>query len=363
MQDRRKKMQGKVNYEVLLQEWIEMFQKEEDYYLYGAANMAKEILRLSEETGVINKIKGCLVTDKNDNPDKLGTVAVYDVHNIENKDAIILVPHSGVYKREIASVLDELGFQNVIFIHHYGTTLTKEKVVLLDDEYMRRANDKLSKLEKMKSESQIEKEKELCDKIIKLREEKQPDFSEQQFYQSFERVGLSGRRPTMYRLEKYGIYDISSTEKSVLDIGCNAGFLDMTVAPYVKSVLGIEYDETLVEVANIVKDYIGVDNCNFLQADFVEWKKRNHEKFEIIFSFAIHHWLNISQEQYAEMLDELLEAGGYLCIESHDLSSGDAEYDYCIELLSQKKFVCINKGEIIDDGIIRRKYMILHKLF
>lgn len=354
-------MQGMSNYEELLKEWQSLFQREEDYYLYGAANMAKDIIRLSEETGVLRKIKGCLVTNKKDNPDYVADVPVIDVHNIEDKSAVILVPHGGVYKREIAELLEILGFKNVVYIRHYGRTLTKKEVVQLNDKYMQTADEKINKMRNQKSTREIELDMALCDRIIKLREEKQPDFSEEQFYQSFELIGLSGRRPTMYRIEKYGVERILSPEKTVLDIGCNAGFFDMAVAPRVKHVLGVEYDATMVEVANIVKEYIHAENCEFWQGDFCEWMKQNHNTYNVIFSFAIHHWLNVSQEEYVQMLDELLEVGGHICIESHELSVVDLEYDRCIELFLEKGYECINEGEIMDDGAIRRKYMTLYK--
>ena len=54
------------------------------------------------------------------------------------------------------------------------------------------------------------------------------DFGRGEFYQSLEELGVIGQRPTKLRIEKYQLDEIVS-EKNVLDIGCNCGFMDISI--------------------------------------------------------------------------------------------------------------------------------------
>jgi trans-aconitate methyltransferase len=173
---------------------------------------------------------------------------------------------------------------------------------------------------------------------------------------------LKGTRPSAYRIRKYGLEQYLGEDVNVLDIGCNSGFLDMSIATRVKTITGVEYDKTLVEIADCVKDWLHMDNCSFVNGDFNEWYKTNETCFGLIFSFAIHHWLNIRPEEYADRLDKLLKKGGYVCIESHELNwRADEEYTACVDILRDRGYVAAAVGDIMDDGVTRRNYCILQK--
>ena len=135
----------------------------------------------------------------------------------------------------------------------------------------------------------------------------------------------------------------------------------MEIATQVESVLGIEYDATLVNIANCVKDNLNIKNASFVNEDFCNWYKSNSQKYDVIFSFAIHQWLNLSAEQYADILDDLLKQNGYICIESHSLDNGDKKYIPCLEKLISKGYNLCWDGIIKDDGLNSRKYTVLYK--
>lgn len=352
-------MQNNSGFEKNLNDWIQIFNKKEDYYLYGAANTAKKVIELAKKTGVFDKIKGCVVSEMADNPTELLGLPVITICELHKKESVILVPHTAVFKREIVSLLNDLGFFNIEPIHSFANLLTKERV-FIDDEFSKRVEERIRQIN-IKSEEEHKRDSIIREKIARLREAENPDFSENQFYQSLEKIGVTGRRPTLYRIEKYNIESYLSESSEILDIGCNVGFFDMTVAPLVGEITGIEYDATLVEIANVVKNYLEIDNCYFYNSDFIEWEKQNQKTYDIIFSFAIHHWLNISPEQYTTILNKLLKSEGVLFIESHDLTSGDFEYEKCISLLKDMQYKVLQADEIIDDGLTPRKFTVLKK--
>lgn len=346
----------------LEREWNSLFDKEGDYYIYGAANTAKQILEAASDAGMSCKIKGFVVSNREDNPSVYCELPVIDVHRLEDKSAHILVPHAGVFKRQINSLLETLGFCNVYSICKFNVfikDMISQKIV---DDAMDRATEQKNAIDAAKSSVDKEKDEIFGKRINQIREAENPDFGQGKFYQSFEQIGVVGMRPTLYRIEKYGMKKFLQKEYDVLDIGCNTGFLDMTIAARVRSVTGVEYAKSLVEVANSTKEYVEAENCTFINIDFNDWYQENDCVYDVIFSFAIHHWLNLEPEEYAKRIDKLLSLGGYIFFESHDLcAQRDKEYENCLSGWLSMGYHIENQGDIMDDGATKRKYVILRK--
>lgn len=357
------KSENKVGYEdrdKLLTEWKELFCQEGDFYIYGAAGTAKAIFNLAKATGVSDKIAGFVVTSEVGNEKKVEGRLVTEISRLTDKEAIILVPHAVVFKEEIHAHLKKLEFHRIYFIRRY-LLLAGSDPVVINDACMEKARQEIDELEKRKDDRQKCEEELLERELVQLRDEGRPDFGDCQFYQSFERIGIKGKRPTLYRIQKYGIREIVKKEFDILDIGCNSGFLDMEIASSVNSVTGIEMDGTLVTIANRVKDYIKASNCKFINTDFDQWYLNNDKTFDVVFSFAIHHWLNLSPLKYVERLGNLIRPGGYLFLESHDYATSEKEYEDICSILLGKEYAMKNQGDIIDDGFTKRKWAIFQK--
>lgn len=348
----------------LLEELKEILNRNQDVYIYGAANTAKKVYTFLETLKIKYPVKGFVVTDSGKNPDSVNQLPVFSIYDIDNRQAVIIVPHLGTYKVEIQNLLEQLNFKNICFIDKYMHTNEK-----IDEKYIQFEKEQMERFEKGKNPEEKEKEEILREKIFRLLREFKPDFGLGRFYQSFERLGIEGDRFTLYRIKEYGINELlekCGSQISILDIGCNAGFFDMEIAAGIQGekelmVSGIEYDACLVKVAKIVSDYLKLKNCSFFNCDFKEWVKDNTSTFDVIFSFAIHHWLDISSDKYVEILDSLLNDGGFFCFESHDLQSGDSEYDVCRNMFLEKKYKLIKEGKIKDDGLVEREFCVLQK--
>lgn len=348
-------------YDSLLASWKEIFDTDFPVYIYGAALTAKKMLKLAEDTGVKDKVAGFLVTDKEKNPEMLEKLPVKCIYDFDDKESIILIPHLGVYKAEIGELLSKLGYHKVVFSDIYLNLIRNDSVVEINDEYMEMAQSRIDFIQSHKTEEEKANDKIVSEHILDILKEGRPDFGSVRFYQSCELIGVFGQRPSLYRVFKYGLDKILNKNQSVLDIGCNSGFLDICIADNVKNTLGIEFDAVHVKIANIVKDYLKIENCNFINGDAVEWAKSNQMKFDVIFAFAIHHWLRLESQEFVKMCDELLNREGYLCFESHDVVGSDAQFDECCRLFSQKGYVAINEGVIKDDGYIERKFVVYCK--
>lgn len=180
------------------------------------------------------------------------------------------------------------------------------------------------------------------------------------FYQSYERLGIIGNRNTSYRIGTYGLYEWIDEHMSILDIGCNMGFFDLAIADKVNSVVGLEYDKWFLEFGERVKKYEKINNVKFLQGDFKEYK--TDEKFDMIFSFAVHKWIGLPLHDYFLRLSKLLNDDGVVLFESHGIDTYDEGLDEKMEELVSDIFTIKKKG-IIFDGFKRpRNFYYLEKI-
>ncbi len=340
----------------LKKEWTSIINKP-NIYIYGAAKTAETMYSFISGMGYKQHIKGFLVTEGKDNVQELLGLEVKDIHNFDEKEACILVPHMGVYKEQISNLLVLLGFKNVYFVGQLRTKTVQEErehIALDNGKVGREIYDKKTEIEK-------ESDANLREQILTILRNGQPDFGGIKPYQSMEMIGLWGIRPTEYRIREYELRTILGPKDNVLDIGCNTGFLDLSISNLVQSVTGIEYDSSLVKIANLVKDYLKVPNCIFYNGDFNDWYRNTDTSYNVIFSFAIHHWLNITPQRYVEILNKLLRTHGYICFESH-IYGADIEFDKCCKEFQNLNYQVIISKKINDDGMQEREYVLFRKI-
>ena len=199
-------------------------------------------------------------------------------------------------------------------------------------------------------------------KIYKILNSEKQQFGRGSFYQSFDELNIKGQRPTNYRIERYNLKKYLDKNKTILDIGNNVGFFDLTIASMVKSIIGIEYNKSLSVIANMTKEFLCINNVNFISGDFN--KTNFNEKFDIIFSFAVNYWLGHNAEYHSKTIYNLLNSGGIVIIESQDINSEvDRDFDskYIVDFY-KNRFKILEYGRIKDDNIIERSFFICQKL-
>lgn len=190
--------------------------------------------------------------------------------------------------------------------------------------------------------------------IIDIFSRQHQGFGRGRFYQSFQLLGLDGQRDTQDRLKTYNFYDIIAG-KTILDIGCNCGFFDLQIAPYVKHLDGVEFNETLVKIADCVKKYLKIKNAEFFWMDF---NKFNTEKiYDVVFAFAVHRWIGMTPADYAKRMHSLISPKGHLVFESHHIGSNDKDEelynDSFLQAFEDGGFNRLREGTIKDHGIIK----------
>ena len=146
------------------------------------------------------------------------------------------------------------------------------------------------------------------------------------FYQSYTELHIPGHRNTDSRIAEYGLLEYLSPKKDVFDVGCNLGFFDLTIAPMVNSVTGLEYTNYYLDYGRKAAEFLGISNAAFINYDFKHFKTT--KTYDVVFSFAVHIPIGLSLREHILKLYHLLRSGGILLFESHHLENVD---DYGID--------------------------------
>ena len=136
----------------------------------------------------------------------------------------------------------------------------------------------------------------------------------------------------------------------------------MTIATHCKSVTGIEYDNSYVELANKLAQNLGLENVKFIHADFNDWRLKNEQEYDVVFSFSVYRHMNLTPTSNAEVLSELVKSGGYLVFESHHMTEEFSVYfpEY-LTALGEKGFVKLYAGSIEGDEQTGRLWSVWRK--
>ena len=144
------------------------------------------------------------------------------------------------------------------------------------------------------------------------------DYGEGYFYQSLASAHISGFRNTEERISHLGLNALVE-KKSVLDIGCNTGFLLLSLANSYKYGFGFDINPYIVEIANKTKLYLGINNTDFVKSSFEGLKPQ--PMYDVILSFANHATFDKNTKQdirsYFQKIASILNDGGMLVFESH----------------------------------------------
>jgi SAM-dependent methyltransferase len=144
------------------------------------------------------------------------------------------------------------------------------------------------------------------------------DYGAGYLYQSFPRLGLRGFRRTEVRAAQMNIAS-ALVNRSVLEIGCNSGFLSMTLAPGTRRYVAFDNNPYLIDIAKLAQRELGDGQVDF-SVDTIE-AFALIKRFEVVLSFANHStWdgnMTLPLDAYFEKIRTLLVEGGLLFFESH----------------------------------------------
>jgi len=145
-------------------------------------------------------------------------------------------------------------------------------------------------------------------------------YANNYMYQGWDKIFITGLRSTDSRIQEYKIEKYLNEKSTVLDIGCNTGFVSLALANKVKKIYAIDHNVHLINIGKIVSNYLGINNVDFIVGDVFNIK--NNVRFDQIWSFASHDTndkgINIGLPLFFDRLDQLLKDKGTIVFESHE---------------------------------------------
>ena len=162
------------------------------------------------------------------------------------------------------------------------------------------------------------------------------DYGEGYYYQGLKALGITGFRDTDARIDAMDLKQLVSG-KSVLEIGCNTGFLSLGIAGSASKVTGFDINPYLIEIARQSADYLGIDNVDFSTVSFEDFSP--DAPYDCVISFANHSTYDGNTKQsltdYFKKCSGLLNNGGLFLFESHPPSIEKDSFHKTVELIEE----------------------------
>ena len=176
-----------------------------------------------------------------------------------------------------------------------------------------------SKLNFLIDSFKFDKNRNIRKKIYKMISSNQKtfDYGNGYFYQSCEKIGISGLRHTKKRSDILNLNELTKG-KTILDIGTNTGFFLFQIDNNFDSCDGIDWNPVLINIANEVKNYLKINNINFYIGNFLNFDF--NKNYDVVLSLANHTTFDGGIKDYKEYFNKIfkiLRKDGLLVLESH----------------------------------------------
>lgn len=175
------------------------------------------------------------------------------------------------------------------------------------------------------------------------------DYGEGYFYQSYARAGIRGLRNTEARVEAMRLGE-RVAGKTVLEVGCNSGFLGLTLAATAAHVTGVEINPYLVKQARLVASSLGTANVSFQAAPFEQFSPT--QPVDVVLSFANHSTFDGNTQQdltaYFERCAACLGPSGIFYFESHHPAFEGGKLEQVVGTLG--RFFAVEERQVLRYG-------------
>ena len=161
-----------------------------------------------------------------------------------------------------------------------------------------------------------------------------------------------GKDQAVDRVQKMNLSSVCGADKTVVDIGCNDGYISMLVAPMVASVTGVEPHVELTEDKPA--------NVTWVRNTFNEFLASNPGTFDVLLSLAVSIQLRdfggLTEQEIVNGYYSLLPVGGIVVHETQKLENRPNNQEHTTAMIDafKTKFVQIEHGDARGSG--KREY-------
>lgn len=120
----------------------------------------------------------------------------------------------------------------------------------------------------------------------------------------------------------------------------------------------MEYNSKLTKISEKLKNYLKIENVNIINEDFRKFK--TDKKYDIIFSFAIHRWINTTPKKYFKLIDEKTKKNTLIFLESHNIKTQNDKLFNQLTSYFIKNNYHVVKEDFIENKFIR-KFIVFKK--
>ena len=161
-----------------------------------------------------------------------------------------------------------------------------------------------------------------------------------------------GKDQAVDRVQKMNLSSVCGSDKTVVDIGCNDGYISMLVAPMAASVTGVEPHVELTEDKPA--------NVTWVRNTFNEFLESNPGTFDVLLSLAVSIQLRdfggLTEQEIVNGYYSLLPVGGVVVHETQKLENRPNNQEHTTAMIDafKTKFVQIEHGDARGSG--KREY-------
>jgi len=167
-----------------------------------------------------------------------------------------------------------------------------------------------------------------------------------------------GKDQAVDRVQKMNLPSVCGADKTVIDIGCNDGYISMLVAPMVASVTGVEPHVELTEDKPV--------NVTWIKQTFNEFLKSNTQQYDVLLSLAVSIQLRdfggLKEQEIVNGYHSILAPGGVVVHETQKLENRPNNIAHTNAMITafKTKFVQIEHGDARGSG--KREYYHFQKI-
>lgn len=161
-----------------------------------------------------------------------------------------------------------------------------------------------------------------------------------------------GKDQAVERVQKMNLSSVCGADKTVVDIGCNDGYISMLVAPMAASVTGVEPHVELTEDKPA--------NVTWVRNTFNEFLASNPGTFDVLLSLAVSIQLRdfggLTEQEIVNGYYSLLPVGGIVVHETQKLENRPNNQEHTAAMIDafKTKFVQVEHGDARGSG--KREY-------
>ena len=161
-----------------------------------------------------------------------------------------------------------------------------------------------------------------------------------------------GKDQAVERVQKMNLSSVCGADKTVVDIGCNDGYISMLIAPMVASVTGVEPHVELTEDKPA--------NVTWVRNTFNEFLASNPGTFDVLLSLAVSIQLRdfggLTEQEIVNGYYSLLPVGGIVVHETQKLENRPNNQEHTAAMIDafKTKFVQVEHGDARGSG--KREY-------